>query len=318
MQITRQITKHDNEAAWLEARKSDITSTEVAALFGCSPYLTAYELFHRKTGAIDAAFEVNERMEVGQVIEPAIAALASRRLGIELVPFKEYARIPEVRAGASFDYRSTSGDLIVECKNVDGLEFKRKWLTEFDNIEAPPHIELQVQAQMEVADVDRCVIAALVGGNELKIIERERDREIGAMILAKIADFWKRIADGNPPPPDFEQDAATIAMIYGSTCEATADLTNDARAWHLCSEYKQAAADEDSAKKRKEAAKAELLTLIGDASKAITTGYTISAGMVAESKGTLVTPEMVGTYVGGRKSYRLVRITAAKASKEAA
>lgn len=318
MQLTRETLHYASEAEWLEARKFDVTSTEVAALFGCSPYLTEYELFHLKTGAIESSFQMNERVEVGQVIEPAIASLASRRLGIELVPFKEYKRIVEVRAGASFDFRSTSSDIIVECKNVDSLEFKKKWLTEADNIEAPPHIELQVQAQMEVADVERCFIAALVGGNELKLIERERDRQIGAIIRAKVSAFWQRVATGEAPPPNFEQDASTIALLYANSSDNVVDMTADERLRELCLAYKLAGADEDSAKKRKEAAKAEILTLIGDAGKVLASGYTISATTVAENKGTIITPEMVGTYVGARKGYRNMRISEAKSKKEAA
>ena len=31
---------------WLEIRKTDVTSTESAALFGMSPYMTHYDLWH--------------------------------------------------------------------------------------------------------------------------------------------------------------------------------------------------------------------------------------------------------------------------------
>lgn len=40
----RETIHHDTEEAWLAARKRDVTSTESAALFGMSPYLTAFEL----------------------------------------------------------------------------------------------------------------------------------------------------------------------------------------------------------------------------------------------------------------------------------
>ena len=73
--MDREILVPDNEAQWLEWRKADLTSTEIAALFGASPYTTVYELYHRKAGALPAeAFEVNERMKWGNRLEAAIAA----------------------------------------------------------------------------------------------------------------------------------------------------------------------------------------------------------------------------------------------------
>ena len=48
---------YTTEAAWLAARTHDLTSTEIAALFGCSPYLTKFELWHRKHDGADVAFE---------------------------------------------------------------------------------------------------------------------------------------------------------------------------------------------------------------------------------------------------------------------
>jgi hypothetical protein len=60
-------------------------------------------------------------------------------------------------------------------------------------------------------------------------------------------------------------------------------------------------------------AKALLLEAIGDAEKVLLPGFSISAGMVADSPGTLITAEHVGTYMGGRKRYRNLRVTAKKA-----
>jgi hypothetical protein len=62
----------------------------------------------------------------------------------------------------------------------------------------------------------------------------------------------------------------------------------------------------------KAATKADLLTRIGTASKVKSALGTISCGMTKGSAGTLVTPEMVGTYVGARAGYRNFRFTPSK------
>lgn len=309
---TRETLVFADEAAWLKAREKDVTSTDVAALFGCSPYLTAFELFHRKAGNVEVTFSGNERTRWGNRLESAIAQGAAEELGLTVEPFKSYMRIAEARMGASFDFITTDRKTLIECKNVDGAQFAKTWLREGDVIEAPAHIEIQIQAQMEVADIDRCFIAALVGGNQLRTVERLRDREVGAIIRAKVEAFWADIAAGRAPAPDFQMDGHTIAKLYANANDDTIDLSGNNRLYALCHEYKAAAADADIASKRKDAAKAEILTLIGQAGKIIVGDYSINATMVQDNPGTLVTPEMIGTYVGGRKGYRNLRIGASK------
>ncbi len=69
-----EIINPDNEQHWLECRTKDITSTEIAALFGISPYITEFELWHRKKSGVVVKFEENERMEWGTALQDAIAA----------------------------------------------------------------------------------------------------------------------------------------------------------------------------------------------------------------------------------------------------
>jgi len=56
-----------------------------------------------------------------------------------------------------------------------------------------------------------------------------------------------------------------------------------------------------------------LFEAIGDAEKVLLPGFSISAGMVADNPGTLITADMVGTCTGARNGYRNLRITAKKA-----
>jgi len=285
-----------SEAEWLAMRRQDVTSTEAAALFASSPYLTEFELFHRKTGALADDFEANDRMIWGNRLESAIAYGIAEDYGLVVEPMKVYKRIPELRMGSSFDFSivglvdgfegdETARDMfrkhgpgILEVKNVDGLQFRRSWIEDGEMIEAPVHIEFQVQHQMEVADLEWAIIAPLVGGNTPKIVIRERDREAGKAITERIAQFWQRIVTNNPPEPDYLQDAGTISKLYVDNDGSSIDLSDDARLISLCIEYKQAAADAKAADDRKKAARAEILTIIKAAKSVTTNGYKISAG----------------------------------------
>ena len=294
---TRTTIAHKTEAAWLADRKLDITSTEVAALFGAGAYIkTPYELYHLKAGLLAPdAFEGNERTKWGNRLEAPIAAGIAEDLGLIVEPFKVYMRIDECRLGASFDFKIIGlvedadenearamfrqhGTGILEIKNVDGLQFKRSWIDNGEQIEAPAHIEMQVQAQMEVADLGWSIIAPLVGGNTPRPIIRVRDLVIGEAIRTKAAEMWQRVATKTAPAPDFTKDGDVIADVYRDNDGSTVDLSHVPRVAALCREYKAAGADETAAKKRKEAAKAELLTIIKAAKTAIVPGFKVSAG----------------------------------------
>lgn len=325
--MNREFLTFETEADWLKMREEDVTSTETAALFGCSPYATEYELWHRKTGQLVADFETNDRMIWGNRLEAAIAYGIAEDYGLIVEPFKVYARIPELRMGSSFDFKiigiaeGFTGDerfrdlyrenpsIIMEIKNVDGLQFKRAWIASDDEMEAPPHIELQVQHQMEVADAEYVIIAPLVGGNTPMPFYRKRNRQYGEMIREKIAAFWASVDAGKAPAPDYTQDGDTIAKLFANDNGETVDMSGNNRLAELVAEYASAAADEKAAKARKDAAKAESLIIIGEAAKVVGSGFSISATSVKGSEGRLITEADVGSRVGGRSGYRGFRVS---------
>ena len=61
--MTRQtITPRDREH-WLSLRAQDLTSTDVAALFGMSPYKTKFELWHEKRSGERVRIAQNDRAQ---------------------------------------------------------------------------------------------------------------------------------------------------------------------------------------------------------------------------------------------------------------
>jgi len=305
MEISRITLHHDTEAAWLEARKQDLTSTECAGLFGAGVYdnaRTPYELFMVKTGRLaPIPFGANDRTIWGNRLEAAIAAGIAEDCGLIASPFKVYMRIPELRMGSSFDFRITGivdgfigdetardmfrkhGDGILEIKNVDGLQFKRAWIDNGETIEAPAHIEFQVAHQLEVADLGWAIIAPLVGGNTPKVVIRERDEAIGNLIRLNAGEFWNMVQHGTVPEVDFLKDAETISRVYVNNDGSAVDMSGNERLATVCAAYKAAGADAKVADERKKAAKAEILTIIDQAKSVTTDGSKISAGTNKES-----------------------------------
>lgn len=286
----------ENKDHWLELRSQDITSTEVSALFGLSPYMTEFEVWHRHKSNLKSDFKENDRTIWGSRLEPAIAKGIAEDNGWDVIPKKEYMRREDLRAGSSFDYAVVklmrdeqnkltgmfSEEAILEIKNVDSLIFKENWIVDEetkDVVEAPTHIEMQVQHQLMISGLDKAYIGALVGGNKLTLIERNRDEEIIAAIESKIKEFWKSIEENREPKPDFKKDADFISKLHGFSEPGTENLA-DEKVEELAKIYKEVAEQEKEITSRKKAIKAEILTRIGNTERVLGESFTISAGMV--------------------------------------
>lgn len=313
---TTEIIPFTTEADWLAHRQRDVTSTESAALFGMSPYVTHYELWHRKRSGVAPEFKANERMRWGNRLEAAIAHGIAEEQGWEIKPLKEYMRDPEARIGSSFDFVITNlGEPVhLEIKNVDYLAFRDGWIEHDDgSIEAPEHIEMQVQHQMAVSGFKRAFTGAFIGGNRGVVIERERDEDVIRAIRAKVAEFWRTVDAGQEPDPVMPDDAdALIRMNQYAQPGKILDASADEEIASRVAEYRAQCVARDRADDLAKVLKAELLLAIGDAEKVLLPGFTISAGMIADTPPTVITSEMVGTSYGGRKGYRNLRITAKK------
>ncbi len=95
--MTTEIIKPKDEQDWLTHRMQDVTSTEVSALFGISPYTTAFELWHRKKDTTIIKLEENKRMFWGTTLQAAIAEGFAKENGWTIRRKDEYIRNTEHR-----------------------------------------------------------------------------------------------------------------------------------------------------------------------------------------------------------------------------
>lgn len=294
--MIRQTITPDNEAHWLALRREDLTSTDIAALFGLSPYKTHFELWHEKKAGERAEFVENDRMKWGKRMEATVAAGIAEDQGWTIRPMKEYMRIEGLRVGSSFDSRiisvspaimlpnaedDTEDDAILEIKCVDFLQFRDGWTIDEGFIEAPAHIELQAQHQMLVSGLKRAYIGVMVGGNDIRVIERAADPQVHAGILAAARDFWKSIDENNPPPPVMPNDAeAVIRMHQFAEPGKLLVAQDDEELLSMVREYQAFKSQARDAEEQAQVRKADILMRIGDHEKVLLPGFNISAGMV--------------------------------------
>lgn len=306
----RQILTPKTEAHWLELRRDDVTSTMSPALFGMSPYLTAYELFHSKTSGVDTQFHENSRIKWGKRLQEVIANGIAEDEGWKIRPMNEYVRLTELRMASSFDFEVVCpkrGKGVLEIKNVDYYQFKKGWV----DGEAPPHIEVQAQHQLAVLDDSYTwtCIGAFVGGNQVEKFERERDIDFGNAIKRSVVKFWRDVEEKKEPRPDFYRDGEVIQKVYGEVSGEPMDSTKDVKLNALASKYVRLCDECKHLEDEKEATKNEIHHSLQNNIGAFTSGYRVMATLNKGSAGKIVTPEMVGTVIGRKAGHRRLDIS---------
>lgn len=194
--MQREVIPFTTEEAWLSERKKDLTSTDIADLFGCG-YSTYSDLLYRKKEGRGLDFIPNERAEWGKALESSIATEFARKHNWTIRKKSEYIRIPELRLGSSFDYEIAVAEPnrhyeLMEVKNVGVDAYSRDWFKGFQ-IEAPAKIELQIQNELLVSGLTKCFLCVLVGGNQGITLVREANPKIQEAILKKAEEFWRKV-----------------------------------------------------------------------------------------------------------------------------
>ena len=286
---------HDD---WLNMRKDDLTSTDISALFGASPYQTRFGLWHEKKSKKKSNFVGNERTVFGRLLEPVIGKAASEVLGVQGEPYKVYGRIPSLRLGASFDWRfpnpKTKEFVLMEIKNVDTYIFQEQWyfskqeeieIEKFGDkglmLQAPTHIELQCQHQMLVSGIKNLCLAVFVGGNKIHIANRHALPEVQKKIIDAASMFWNSINENNEPPA-LPEDADNIIEMNQEVDKGTIHPKGE-DIHPLAIRYEMVSKNIKELELRKKNLKAKILTKMGTHAKVKQPQFSISANWVKAS-----------------------------------
>lgn len=270
----------------VEERRKWVGASEVAGLLGCSPWTTAFQLYHEKRGSLPRAdLDGAERVEAGRFLEPAIGRWAAFKWAWEIENVRAYIPHPTVEQfGCSLDFATIDGGDPVEIKNVDRSVFREKWESEGEELlSAPAEYLVQVQAQLACTGKARGWIVACVGGNQLFRMEVERHDALIARMEKAVTDFWRRVRAGDEPPVDFGSDLEALSALYGASARPVVDLTASNELPAACAGYLKETAAARDAKKRADVWKAEILAAVGDAAGGITTGFEIKMTDIAEA-----------------------------------
>lgn len=279
-------------------RTRAVGGSEVSALFDANPWLTRFELWHRKKGNIATPdFGGDERIEAGIRLEPVIIDWACDKWGYIKQPTP--VRLDNGKGlGGHPDQAATCperGDGLLEVKTADWLQAKG-W-----GDEPPLHYQLQAMTYMGLAGAPWADIVMLVGGNELRRFQIAFRPKLFAEIERRTVAFWQSIAANEPPPADYSRDLGPLTELHRNGTDEIVDLTGDNLAAIAAAEYLAADQAMKLAEARRDAAKAELVDKMGDASAALINGFAFRATTVAATPDREAQP---GEIIRGRKAYR--------------
>ena len=197
-------------------RGKNVGGSEIGCLFGCG-YKSELELWLEKAGEIPSEKLEGEHIERGIFMEEGIARWCAYRTGWTLRKVHRYITHKTARGwGASLDYEIVNhpdGAGVLQVKSVSFFAGKRDWILETDAMEAPPHIELQLQHELGAVGRAWGAIGAEIGGS-LKIITRQPNQRIQELIGEKVEKFWDSIERGIPPEPNPERDLTTMYRLF--------------------------------------------------------------------------------------------------------
>ena len=217
---------------WLECRmhgpKGDIPYTvggsDVAAIFGVSPWTTPLELWLIKKGRMKPPKKMNQdQLDMGHMLEPIAAEWYARKSGNHVYQDTGlYQHADHPYALANFDRRFTRAsdgeDGILECKSSTYHKADH-WA----DGAIPLYYEMQLRFYLSVSDVTHGAFSCIWGNNpenDLAMPEIERDSAKEDMIFERL-DEWIWSLE-NDKPPTMSGVSSSLAMeslarIYGAS-----------------------------------------------------------------------------------------------------
>jgi putative phage-type endonuclease len=202
----------DDHDAWIQARRTFVGASEIAAVCGLNPYDSALDVYAAKvrgTTKNKPHLEGRATARLGHLLEPVLLADYAARHGvtIERPSSQRHPRYPW--AGATPDGISSGGEL-VQVKLV-GASMLHHWT------DGPPrYTVLQVQWEMFVTDRRSCVVVAGLGGTDIEDYPIERDEQTIDSARQLVELFWHESIIPRKLPADFDGVAtdATLRLLF--------------------------------------------------------------------------------------------------------
>ncbi len=193
-------------------RRGYIGASDCAAVLGCNRWSSPIKVWAEKTGAVVAP-DISGKLPVwlGNRLEDAVAELFTHRTGKKVrkvsEPFTHKAH-PFLKC--HIDRKVEGESAILQCKTTSAWKSK-----EWEGEEIPVEYVLQEVHELACTGYDKAYVAVLIGNEDFRIKEIDRDDQFINEVVEKEVRFWNEFVLKNIMP-DFvtNQDAAILGKLY--------------------------------------------------------------------------------------------------------
>ena len=261
-------------------RSQFIGGSDVSAIIGISPWKSPHQLYIEKIGASvedptpakRRIFARGKRWEP-VVVEMLIDELEHRGHAVGIINRNtRYADHEHrfLRAEIDLELLLDGEHVNAEMKTVH--PFAAKEWGDPGSDEIPLHYAAQCMHGLMVTGRRLCIVAALIGADDLRIHRIERDDETIAAMRTRELEFWRRVQERDAPPPETSDD---VKWLYAKDCGIVMEADDDlqAQVTHLAGLKAEAKRIESAA----EAAATRIKCAMGHASTLIYQGRKIAS-----------------------------------------
>jgi hypothetical protein len=301
-----EIVQPSSRAEWLDLKKSTIGMSEAPALLGCHRWLTRYKLFMTKTGQYEEARQETKVLENSIHLPPLERGNFMEDKGLELAgrlrpewDVISNSVLENIPSGRMFIDRETglssTPDAFLnapdkasfgalQIKTVASMEFDKHWKNEEGEIQFPLYVAVQAIGDATLSGCEWACAGAMVSGFGVDFYLIDVPLTAGLMdrIRREVADFWRRVRENDPYPPDYRLDGDVIKSVYADDDGGEIDLSENKGVLKLIAAREAMKKYEDegtSAAKERKTIDAELIHLLGNATRG-----TLGDGRVIEAK----------------------------------
>lgn len=284
--IERIPTAAMSREAWLAERRKALGGSDMGAVLGLNQYRSAITVWADKMGLIAEADD-SEAMRVGRDLEPYVASRFEEASGLKVQRYNYLLRDSENHLSANIDRRVLGEAAGLECKTASALSEGR-----YKGGEFPASYYAQCVTYLAVTGWARWYLCAVVLGHGVYIYQMSTlpddpcpdwcessvyvsPEELDAVRTAARG-WWETYIIGNtmPPTDGSPSTTATLGELYSNASDPDkADLSGripDVAA------YLQLKAQAAELVEQADAIKQSIMAEMGNRSKAICPGYSIS------------------------------------------
>lgn len=224
-------------------RRQGIGGSDIAAVAGLNPYKSAYELYLEKRGELPVAPadpQEKQRLLFGHLLEDAIAnaycIVRGEREGREVRVRRDSMSLNRADtpwAFAHIDRRVVGEHRGLELKNVGPHAHFESWGPEGSD-QVPDHMLIQCQWYMWITGYHTWDLAALHGGNDLRIYTINYDPALVIDLVRAGEEFWFHVENKTSIEPDWSARSTSdlLRRVYKTTTGEVRHADADLHRWH--------------------------------------------------------------------------------------